>query len=124
MSDWQFAQENPAEQLAQLHLFSIMKRQAGGDIPFRITVKEFAAPPPGQRLRFFAEADKPLNQKTASFVPCGWGNTVFNALIDCVRLIRQFPYEGTSRRFRRKRQVIVRDPDSILPVGGTQHRDS
>jgi hypothetical protein len=93
MSDWQFAQENPAEQLAQLHLFSIMKRQAGGDIPFRITVKEFAAPPPGQRLRFFAEADKPVNQKTASFVPCGWGNTVFNALIDCVRLIRQFPYE-------------------------------
>jgi hypothetical protein len=27
-------------------------------------------------------------------VPCGWGNTVFNALVDCVRLIRQFPYEG------------------------------
>ena len=55
MSDWQFAQENPAEQLAQLHQFSIMKRQTGGDIPFRITVKEFAAPPPGQRLRFVAQ---------------------------------------------------------------------
>jgi hypothetical protein len=63
-------------------------------VPFRITIKEFAAPPPGQRLRFFAEADKPVNQKTASFVPCGWGNTLFNALGDCMRLIRQFPYEG------------------------------
>ena len=94
MSDWQFAQENPAEQLALLHFFSILKHQPGGDIAFRITVKEFAAPPPGQRLRFFAEADKAVNQKTAAFVPCGWGNTVFNALVDCVRLIRQFPYEG------------------------------
>src|SRR5258708_34880072 len=97
MSDWQFAQENPAEQLAQLHLFSIMKRQAGGDIPFRITVKEFDAPPPGQRLRFFAEADQPLNQKTASFVPCGCRNTVFTALLDCERLVRIVAYEWGER---------------------------
>jgi hypothetical protein len=94
MTDWMYVQENPVEQLAQLHFFSIVKHQAGGDIPFRITIKEFAAPPPGQRLRFFAEADKAVNQKTASFVPCGWGHTLFNALGDCIRLIRQFPYEG------------------------------
>jgi hypothetical protein len=94
MTDWMYVQENPAEQLAQLHYFSVVKQQAGGDIPFRITIKEFAAPPPGQRLRFFAEADKAVNQKTASFVPCGWGHTLFNALGDCIRLIRQFPYEG------------------------------
>jgi hypothetical protein len=93
MADWMYVQENPAEQLAQLHFFSLVKHQAGGDIPFRITIKEFASPPPGQRLRFFAEADKPVNQKTASFIPCGWGNTLFNALGDCMRLIRQFPYE-------------------------------
>jgi hypothetical protein len=96
MTDWMYVQENPAEQLAQIHHFSVLKKQAGGDIPFLITVKEFAAPPPGQRLRFFAEADKSVNQNTAPFVPCGWGNTLFNALGDCVRLIRQFPYEGES----------------------------
>jgi hypothetical protein len=85
MSDWIYVQENPLEQLAQLHHFSMVKRQPSGETVFLITVKEFATPPPGQRLRFFAEADKPVNQKTASFVPCGWGNTLFNALGDCVR---------------------------------------
>ena len=94
MTDWMYVQENAAEQLAQLHYFSFLKHQQGGNILFKIVIKEFAAPPPGQRLRFFAEADKAVNQKTASFVPCGWGNTLFNALGDCVRLIRQFPYEG------------------------------
>jgi hypothetical protein len=94
MTDWVYVQENPSEQLAQLHHFSFLMRQSDGDVAFRIIIKEFASPPPGQRMRFFAEADKPVNQKTASFVPCGWGNTLFNALGDCVRLIRQFPYEG------------------------------
>ncbi len=93
MSDWPYLHTDAAEQLAQLHFFSITKRQQGSDVAFRITVKEFAVPPPGQRLRFFAEADKAVNQKTAAFVPCGWGNSVFTALGDCVRLIRQFPYE-------------------------------
>ena len=93
MSDWPYLQADASEQLAQLHLFVITKRQQGGDVTFHITVKEFAVPPPGQRVRFFAEADKAVNQKTAAFVPCGWGNSVFTALGDCVRLIRQFPYE-------------------------------
>jgi hypothetical protein len=94
MSDWMYVQENPSEQIAQLHFFSILKRQQGAEIPFRITVREFACPPPGQHVRFFAEADKALNQQTASFVPCGWGNSLYAALGDCIRLIRQFPYEG------------------------------
>jgi hypothetical protein len=94
MTDWIYIQENPLEQLAQLHHFSMIKHSDSGDTTFNITVKEFATPPPGQRLRFFAEADKALNQKTASFIPCGWGNNIFSALGDCVRLIRQFPYEG------------------------------
>jgi hypothetical protein len=93
MTDWIYIQENPLEQLAQLHHFTMIKQSKAGEIMFNITVKEFATPPPGQRLRFFAEADKPLNQKTASFIPCGWGNNIFSALGDCVRLIRQFPYE-------------------------------
>jgi hypothetical protein len=94
MSDWVYIRAEPGEQLMQLHHFSIVKQQPGRNVLFHITVKEFAAPPPGQRLRFYAEADKALNQKSASFVPCGWGTSIFSALGDCVRLIRQFPYEG------------------------------
>jgi hypothetical protein len=94
MSDWVHIQANSAEQLTQLHHFSIVKQTSDGSVTFAITVKEFATPPPGQRLRFYAEADKAVNQKTTSFVPCGWGTSIFSALGDCVRLIRQFPYEG------------------------------
>jgi hypothetical protein len=93
MSEWPYLQKDASEQMAQLHFFSMNKHQPNGDVTFQITVKEYAAPPPGQRLRFFAEADKAVNQKTAAFVPCGWGNSVFSALGDCVRLIREFPYE-------------------------------
>jgi len=94
MNEWVHMQEDPSEQLALYHYFSVIKRQQGKEVLFRITVKEFASPPPGQHVRFFAEADKELNQKTASFVPCGWSNSLYSALGDCVRLIRQFPYEG------------------------------
>jgi hypothetical protein len=94
MSDWVHIQATSAEQLMQLHHFSIVKVQPAGNVTFQIIVKEFAAPPPGQRLRFYAEADKAVNQKTAPLVPCGWGPSLFSALGDCIRLIRQFPYEG------------------------------
>jgi len=94
MSEWVYIQADPSEQLMQLHSFSIVKKQGTGSVTFSITVKEFAVPPPGQRVRFFAEADKQVNQKNGAFVPCGWGNNLFSALGDCVRLIRQFPYEG------------------------------
>lgn len=94
MNDWVYLQANSGEQLMQLRYFSVVKQQETGDVTFAITVKEFAVPPPGQRVRFYAEADKAVNQKTASFVPCGWGESLFSALGDCVRLIRQFPYEG------------------------------
>jgi len=94
MNDWVYLQATPAEQLMQLHYFSIVKQQEAGDVTFAITVKEFAVPPPGQRVRFYAQADKAVNQKTAAFVPCGWGESLFSALGDCVRLIRQFPSEG------------------------------
>jgi hypothetical protein len=94
MGDWVYLQGEPCEQLTQYHYFSMVKRQGTTDVTFAITVKEFAVPPKGQRMRFYAEADKAVNQKTAPFVPCGWGCSVFAALGDCVRLIRQFPFEG------------------------------
>ena len=94
MSDWVYLQANPAEELMRLHQFSMVKVQAAGNVTFAITVKEFAVPPPGQRVRFYAEADKAVNQKVAPFVPCGWGESLFSALGDCVRLIRQFPCDA------------------------------
>ena len=97
MAEWEYAQTDRTEELAELHVFTMKKHQPGGDVTFRITVKEDATPPLGQHLRFFAEADKPVNQKTAAFVPSGWGSSVLKALADCMRLIRQFPYEGDEK---------------------------
>ena len=38
MTDWQFAQTDPSEDFAKLHLFSMQKRQPTGDVEFIITV--------------------------------------------------------------------------------------
>jgi hypothetical protein len=94
---WDFTQTNPSEELAQVHFFTMKKRQPEGEVAFRITVKEYALPPAGQRVRFFAEADKLVNQKTAPLLPSGWGDSVLEALEGCLWLIRQFPYEGEER---------------------------
>jgi hypothetical protein len=94
VSDWKFAQKSPSEELAQLHLFSFKKCVSGVVVDFTITVKEFAAPPPGQTFKFFAQADKEINQKIAAFLPSGWGNSVLEALTGCTRAIREFPCES------------------------------
>lgn len=94
MSDWKFAQKDVAEELALLHYFSFKKPQEGSEVCFVITVKEFAAPPKGQFARFFAQADKHVNQKMAPILPTGWGNSLLDALTACARMIREFPYEG------------------------------
>ena len=95
--DWHHAQTDRSEELAQHYFFSMKKREQGREVQFRITVREFASPPPGQNLRFFAEADKQVNQNTAAFLPSGWGDSIPQALADCLRLIRQFPYEGSEQ---------------------------
>jgi hypothetical protein len=94
VSDWKFAQKDVSDELAALHHFSFTKNQNGSPIYFLITVKEFVAPPCGQFARFFAQADKHVNQKTAPVLPIGWGNSLLDALSDCTRMIREFPYEG------------------------------
>ena len=93
MNEWTFAQTDPAEELAQLHLFSVKKKQPGKEVEFVITVKEFATRNP-LRMAFFAQADKQTNQKTAPFTPSGWGETMLAALSECVHAIHRFPYEG------------------------------
>jgi len=93
MSDWTFAQSDSSEELAQLHFFSIQKKQPGGDVEFIITVKEYVDRN-ALRMRFFAQADKQTNQRSAPFTPFGWGESLLQALSECVRAIHRFPYEG------------------------------
>ena len=92
MKEWAFAQSKPADELAQLHYFSMKKRQPDGDVDFTITVKEYVSPPDPTML-FFAQADKQTNQSTAPFTPCGWGRTLLEALSECVKAIHRFPYD-------------------------------
>ncbi len=93
MADWEFAQTDPSQELAQLSFYSFKKRQGDKTIEFRITVHEYA-PRNELHMRFFAETDKQTNQKTAPYTATGWGPTLLKALSDCVREIQRFPYEG------------------------------
>ena len=93
MGEWEFAQTNPAQELAELRFYSIKKVQGDKAIEFRITVREFA-PRNQLSMRFYAESDKQTNQRTAPYTPTGWGPTLLKALSDCVREIERFPYEG------------------------------
>jgi hypothetical protein len=92
VADWLYAQNDPAEELAQLHYFTFKKRQPEGEIEFVITVKEFASRNAVQ-MQFYAQADKEINQRTAPFRPFGWGDSLLIALSECIRSIRQHPYE-------------------------------
>lgn len=93
MAEWIYAQTQPGDELAQLHFFSLVKRQPTGDVEFRITVREFATRNKAL-MRFFAEADKQTNQDIAAYTPCGWGETLLEALSECVKSIHRFPYQG------------------------------
>jgi hypothetical protein len=92
MAEWVYAQTDPLEELGHLDYFSFKKRLPSGDVEFVVTVKEFAV---RNRLhmQFYAQADKEVNQKTAPFVPFGWGDSLLNALSECMRCIREYPYE-------------------------------
>jgi hypothetical protein len=96
MGDWKFVQRDSEEALAELHFFSVTKKHPSGEREVRITVKEFATPRLGV-LRFFASADIELNQKTASFQPCGWGDTLTVALSECLKNLRRFEFEGADQ---------------------------
>jgi hypothetical protein len=93
MTDWQFAQTDPSEEFALLHLFSMKKCQPTGDIEFIITVYEYVNRNQ-QNMKFYARADKPVSQKTAPFTPFGWGDSMLTALSECKRVIHEYPYEG------------------------------
>jgi hypothetical protein len=92
VTDWIYAQNDPAEELAQLHYFTFKKRQPEGEIEIVITVKEFASRNAVQ-MRFYAQADKEIKQGTVSFRPFGWGDSLLAALSECIGVIRQHPCE-------------------------------
>lgn len=92
MEDWKFAQKDASEALAKLHFFSVTKKHATGEIEARITVKEFATAKTSD-MKYFAQADVELNQKTLRFRPCGWHETMLGALSECMRNLRKFDYE-------------------------------
>ena len=92
MAEWSYVECEASEGFCQLHHFAIKKHQDGAEIEFIITVREYVTPP-DPAMRFFAQADKQTNQKTAPFTPVGWGHSMSAALHDCVKGIRRFPYE-------------------------------
>ena len=69
------------------------KQQAGGEVDFTITVKEFVTPKE-PTMHFFAQADKETNQHTCRLPSQRLGKTMLEALSECVRAINRFPYEG------------------------------
>jgi hypothetical protein len=92
MEDWKFAQKDLSESLTKLHFFSVTKKHVCGELEARITVKEFATYKTSD-LKFFATADIELNQKTLTFRPFGWHETLLGALSGCLRNLRKFDYE-------------------------------
>ena len=93
MEDWKYAQSQPSDDLARLHHFSMKKVQDGREIEFVITIREKIVDQ-DQSMKFFAQADKQTNQRTAPFTPFGWGSDLLTALTECVRSVHLFPYEG------------------------------
>ena len=93
MEDWTFAQTDESEKLAKLQYYSITKKQGDREIEFVITIKEYK-PGSDQSMRFFGQADKQTNQKTAPYIPSGWGSNLLQALSACIKEIKRFPYEG------------------------------
>ena len=91
MSDWEFAQADPEQQLAKLHHFSMCTKQKNGEVEFTITVKEFLTPR-DPAMGYFAQADKQTNQGVAPYTPIGWGKTLLAALAQCMREVERFPY--------------------------------
>ena len=95
MPDWNFAQQDPAEQLCSIQYFSMKKKHASGkgEVEIVITLREYVNPP-DPAMKFLAQADKEVNQGGTAYKPVGWGPTLLRALSECMNMIRRFPYEG------------------------------
>ena len=91
MTDWTFAETDPLDELAKLHIFSMQKRVGERKIEFRSSVHEYVTRNE-LGMKFFAQADRQTNQEGVPFTPFGWGQTLLQALSECVESIHRFPY--------------------------------
>lgn len=57
MQDWQYAQTEASEELAEVHHFMMQKIDPGPVSDFPITVRPYTASPTGDRHHFYVEAD-------------------------------------------------------------------
>lgn len=71
----------------------MVKQVNGAEVEFLITVLEYLTPR-DPAMKYFARADKEVNQNAAPVTPCGWGTTLLQALSGCMEMVRKFPYEG------------------------------
>lgn len=93
MSDWNYLETAAAEEYCIIEHYGIKKVQEDGStVEFLITVREYARKP-DPAMAFFAQADKQVNQTTAPYTPSGWGLTRSEALRECIKAIRKFPYQ-------------------------------
>jgi hypothetical protein len=92
MSEWKFIETSHAEEFCRIEYFGVKKVQEEANVEFVVTVREYVAPP-DPAMCFFAQADKEVNQQTLAYTPCGWGKTSNEALRECIKAIRKFPYE-------------------------------
>jgi hypothetical protein len=91
--DWEYVETGPEEAFCRLEHFGIKKTLDDGKIvEFMVTVREYHKRPDPD-MAFFAEADKQVNQKSAPYTPVGWGSTRNDALWECIKAIRKFPYQ-------------------------------
>jgi hypothetical protein len=92
LEDWKYVDAEPEERLCRVEHFGIRKQWSGGEVEFVISVREYREPP-DPAMRYFAQADKTTNQRSAPYTPSGWGPNLSTALWECIKAIRKFPYE-------------------------------
>lgn len=91
--DWEYIETNAEESFCRIESFGIKKRLEDGTVvEFLVTVREYVHRP-DPAMSFFAQADKQVNQQIAPYTPAGWGSTRQEALWECVKAIRKFPYQ-------------------------------
>lgn len=89
MAEWEYAQDDPSEELAQLQFFSVKNK---GGAEFTISVKEYATPKTEQ-MRFFATSERKILVEGVPMAPFGWGTTLLKALMECIQKIQAHPCE-------------------------------
>ena len=91
--DWEYVETEAAEAFCRVEHFGIKKvLDDGNAVEFLVTVREYVNRP-DPAMCFFAQADKQVNQKSAAYTPVGWGATRNDALWECIKAIRKFPYQ-------------------------------